>query len=108
MPPWEICELYPPLDIKDILGYPNNLPPKWENNILKLDDDALCVILHVSSFFKYVSKLNEGHEDVLIRLFVIFLEEYQWMWVKDLTGLMKITSLVGVIQVFLKCCFSRV
>jgi hypothetical protein len=54
MAPWELHELYPPLDIGDIIGYPNNLPPKWEKNILKFDSDSLCAIPHVSSFFGYV------------------------------------------------------
>jgi hypothetical protein len=97
MAPWEFHELYPPLDIKDILGYPNKLPPKWEKNIPKFDGDALFAIPHVSSFLKYVSKLNERHEDVLIRLFVLSLEEDQWRWVKYCSGPRKITSLVGLI-----------
>jgi hypothetical protein len=33
--------LYPPIYIKDILGYPNKFPPKWENNIPKFNGDGL-------------------------------------------------------------------
>jgi len=69
---WELHEMYPPLDIEDILGYPNKLPPKWGNNILKFDGDALSSIPHVSSFVKYVSNFNERHDDLLIILFVFF------------------------------------
>ena len=46
-------------DIKDILGYPNEIPPKWEKNIPKFIDGTLCAILHISSFLDYVSNLNK-------------------------------------------------
>jgi hypothetical protein len=65
---------YPPLDIKAILGYLNKLPPKREKSIPKFDGDVICPISHVSSFCKYVPKLNERHEDVLIILYVLSLE----------------------------------
>jgi hypothetical protein len=77
MAPWELHEMYPPLDIKDTLGYPDKLPPKWEKNIPKFDGDPLSAIPHVSSFVKHVSELNERNEDVLIRLFLLSLETKQ-------------------------------
>jgi hypothetical protein len=43
MAPWEFNELYP-LDFKDILRYPNKLPPKWEKNIPKFDGDSFFLI----------------------------------------------------------------
>jgi hypothetical protein len=64
MAPWEFHELYPPFDIKYILGYKNKLPPKWEKNISKFDGDVIFAIPHVASSVKYVSKFNERHEDV--------------------------------------------
>jgi hypothetical protein len=36
--------MYPTLDIKDIPGYPNKPPPKYDKNIPRFDDDPRCVV----------------------------------------------------------------
>jgi hypothetical protein len=77
MAPWELHELFLLLILRIFLDTQISFLPKWENNILKFNGDVVCVILHISSFLDYVSKLNERHEDVLIILFICSLGEYQ-------------------------------
>jgi hypothetical protein len=53
-----------------------------EKRIPKFDGDAHFASQHVTSFLKFVSKLNIIHEDVFIKLFVYSLEGDPKTWIK--------------------------
>lgn len=74
MAPWVLHELYPFLDIENILGYPNKPPPKYDKKLPKFDGDPLAVVPHVLAFMRHISKFEERHEDAMIRLFLLSLE----------------------------------
>jgi hypothetical protein len=61
----------------------------------------LFLLLHVSSFVKYVSTLNERHEDVLITLFLLSLEAKQKDWFKHSCSPKSISSIAIFIEEFL-------
>jgi hypothetical protein len=103
MAPWEIHEMFPSLDIKNVLGYPNQFSPDWGDNCPKFDGDLSSVITHVVKFLKYTSDINVIHEDVLIRLFLLSLEARQKNWVKHSCNPKSISSLAVFIEEFLKC-----
>ena len=73
MAPWELQEIFPSIDIKKFLEYPNHFSPNWGGNCLKFDGSPSSVVTHVVNFLKYVSKINVTCQDVLIRLFFFYL-----------------------------------
>jgi hypothetical protein len=73
-----------------------------EEYIPKFDGDIHFATQHVTSFLDFVSRLNVMHEDVLIRLFVYSLEGDPRTWIKSCCRPKEISSLTGLIQVFLK------
>jgi hypothetical protein len=48
--------------------------PKWLEQLPKFNGDAHCVIHHVVSFLQYASEINVIHDDILMNLFVHYLE----------------------------------
>ena len=57
MASWELHEMYPALDIKDIQGYPNQPPPKYEKNLPRFNGDSFSAIPDILSFIRHVSRL---------------------------------------------------
>jgi hypothetical protein len=73
MDPWELHEIYPTLDIKDVSGYPNKPPPKYDKNLPRFNDDPCHVVKHVLSLVRHASTFEGRHEDLLIRSFICML-----------------------------------
>jgi hypothetical protein len=69
--------MFPYLNIKDISGYLNQLPPDYGKLILDFKWGIHCAIPHVLSFMKYVSTLKERHEYVLTIPFLLYLGQKQ-------------------------------
>jgi len=65
------------------------------------DGDCNLPISHVASFLEFISNINVTHEDVLLRLFVYSLEGVPRAWIKHCTIPKQISSLAGLMQVFL-------
>jgi hypothetical protein len=82
MAPWELHEIFPSLDIKNFLGYPNHFSLDWGGNCPKFDGSPSLVVTHVVKFLKYVSNIDMMHQDVIIRLFFLSLETRQKNWAK--------------------------
>jgi hypothetical protein len=74
---WSLHRMFPSLDIKDILRYPNHFSPYWGNNCPKFDGDPSLAITHVVNFLKYVLDIDVTHKDVLMILFILSLETRQ-------------------------------
>lgn len=53
MAPLSFHVLYPSFDVTEILGYPNELPPKWKEHISKFDGDIRFATQHVTSFLDF-------------------------------------------------------
>jgi hypothetical protein len=68
MAPWCFHVLYPPFDVDNIMGYPNDVPPNWRDKIPKFDGDYNFSTWHVTSFLEFISWLNVTHENVLMML----------------------------------------
>ena len=70
-------EMYPYLDVKDILAYPNIYGMNCIINVPKFDYDPSLSIDHVVIFLKCTSEINMVHEDAIMRLFIDSLKENQ-------------------------------
>jgi hypothetical protein len=53
MVPWELHEVFPSLDIKDVFGYPNHFSLDLGDNCPKFDGDTKFSITHVVKFLEY-------------------------------------------------------
>jgi hypothetical protein len=100
MAPWELHEMFPSLDIKNVSGYPNHFSLDWGDNCPKFDGDPSLAITHVVKFLKYTSEINVIHEDVLIRFFLLSLEARQKNWVKHSLSPKSISSLTFSLKNF--------
>jgi hypothetical protein len=104
MAPWELHENFPSFCIKNVLGYPNHFSLNWWDDCPKIDGDPSSTITQVVKFLKYTSKINVIHEYVLIRLFVLSLEEKKKDWVKHSCNPKSIFSIV-VFMILLLCVY---
>jgi hypothetical protein len=82
MAPWELHEIFPSLDIENYFEYQNYFSLNWWENCQKIDSDLTFSVTHVVKFLKYISQINVIHDDVLIRLFLLYLEVIKNNWVK--------------------------
>jgi len=98
MEPWELHEMFPSLDIMNILGYPNHISSDWLDDWLRFDGDPYLAITHVLKFLKYNLEINVIHEHVLIRLFLLSLEARQKNWVKHPYSPKSISSIAVFIE----------
>lgn len=99
-----ISWVYHALDVEKIQGYPNHYSgPKWLEQLPKFNGDAHCVIHHVVSFLQYASEINVIHDDLLMNLFVHYLEGEQKSWVKYCSGPTEISSFAYFFKIFFKC-----
>jgi len=70
MDPWNLHEMYPALDVKDIPGYLNHWDTNSMINVPKFDGHPSSTICHVTKFIKYASEVNMVHENACMRLFI--------------------------------------
>lgn len=89
------------LDIKDISGYPNKPPPKYDKNQPRFNDDSCCAIPHILSLARHASTFK-GRQDLLIRTFLLLLGKRQRGWVKHSCKPKGIPSLRVFVEEFLK------
>ena len=73
MVPWDLHVLYPTLDTKNIVKYPSKHPPNYGKDFPKFGGNPFDVVPHILAFMKHMLKLKERHEDVVIKLYVLFL-----------------------------------
>jgi hypothetical protein len=55
MEPWELHQMFPSLDSKNVPGYPNHFSLNWGDNCPEIDGNPSSTITHVVKFLKYTS-----------------------------------------------------
>jgi hypothetical protein len=63
--------VYPTIDFKSLQGYPTCFDTKWSSNPPRFEGGL--PIPHIVYFFKYISEIELGEEDVLVKLFILSL-----------------------------------
>ena len=72
---WCFHEAYKALNIEDVYWYPNNFPMDWLESIPKFDGYPSLAIAHIVMFTQLILDLDCDQDDVIIRLFLLSLEE---------------------------------
>jgi len=72
---WRLHEAYKALDIEDVYWYPNKCLMDWLESIPKFDGDPSLDIAHIFMFTQLILDLYCDQDDVIIRLFLLSLEE---------------------------------
>ena len=78
---------YAPMNLAIILGYPNRIPHvDWKTYLpIFKDQKGDDSVIHLFMFYKHIHKLGVGwHEDSLMRLFRISLQENDRSWYEGL------------------------
>jgi len=68
MASWE--QLYPTIGFKSVQEYPTCFDTKWSNNLPRFWG---LPTPHIVNFLEYISEVELGGEDVLIKLFILSL-----------------------------------
>jgi hypothetical protein len=93
---WE--QMYPSIDFSSVQGYPNYFDTKWLNNspiFLGLPTP------HIVNFLEYLSKIELGGEDALIKLFILTMPSYLQDWLKGCCKDRGISSFIHLISRFI-------
>jgi hypothetical protein len=75
--PWAFNKVYSSHNVQNIPGYPNLCPAWWREKWPKFDGDPTLVVTHVVKYMRYASSINVMHEDVLMKIFVYYLDSSQ-------------------------------
>jgi hypothetical protein len=70
-----VVQCFPPLDFSAILGYPNDLLVRWGKHSPRFHGCINSAKLHISSCVEFTLDLEVVHEDVMMRIFVLILED---------------------------------
>jgi hypothetical protein len=97
MAPWE--QVYPTINFKSFQGYPHYLDTKWLNNSPRFGG---LPISHIVEFLKYISEIELGGEDVLVKLFILSLPSFLQDWFKSCCEDRGISSFVDLISRFIE------
>jgi hypothetical protein len=97
MAPWE--QVYPTIDFKSFQGYPHYFDTKWLNNSPRFGG---LPITHIVEFLKYISEIELGGEDVLVKLFILSLPSFLQDWFKSCCEDRGISSFVDLISRFIE------
>jgi hypothetical protein len=93
---WE--QMYPSIDFRSFQGYPNYFDTKWLNNspiFLGLPTP------HIVNVLEYLSEIELGGEDALIKLFILTLPSYLQDWLKGCCKDRGISSFIHLISRFI-------
>jgi hypothetical protein len=96
MASWE--QLYPTIDFKSLQGYPTCFDTKWSNNLPRFWG---LPTPHIVNFLEYMSEIELGGEDVLIKLFILSLPSFLQDWFKGCCEDRGISSFVHLISRFI-------
>jgi hypothetical protein len=88
--------VYLTIDFKILKGYPIFFDTKWSSNPPRFEGGL--PIPHIVEFFKYMSKIELGGEDVLVKLFILSLPSFLKYWFKDCCEDRHISSFVHLIM----------
>jgi hypothetical protein len=97
MAPWE--KVYLTIDFKTFQGYPHYIDPKWLNNSPRF---VGLPITHIVEFMKYISKIEWGGVDILVKLFILSLPSFLQDWFKGCCEGRGISSFVDLISRFIE------
>jgi hypothetical protein len=96
MASWE--QLYPTIDYKSFQGYPNRFDTKWSKNLPRFWG---LPTPHIVNFLEYISEVELGGEDVLIKLFILSLPSFLQDWFKGCCEDRGISSFIHLISRFI-------
>jgi hypothetical protein len=65
--------VYPTINLKFFQGYPHYFDIKWLNNSPSFGGLSIS---HIVDFLKYISEIELGGEDVLVKLFILSLPSF--------------------------------
>jgi hypothetical protein len=85
-PPW-VKNVYKALDISRIQGSPHDMPEKYNKWLPKfVGNNVITVKDHLARFYDVVgeAKVPQDHEDVVMKLFSLSLEEDVKVWFRGL------------------------
>jgi hypothetical protein len=94
---WE--QMYPSIDFRSFQGYPNYFDDKW------LDNSPTFLGLpapHIVNFLEYLSEIELGGEDALIKLFLLTLPPYLQKRFKSCCKDRGISSFIQLINKFIE------
>jgi hypothetical protein len=96
MASWE--QVYPTIDFKSLQGYPTCFDTKWLSNPPRFWG---LPIPHIVNFLEYMSEIELGGEDVLVKLFILSLPSFLQDWFKGCCEDRGISSFVHLISRFI-------
>jgi hypothetical protein len=97
MAPWE--KMYPTIDFKSLQGYLDYFEEKWLKNSPRFRGFP---ITHIVEFLKYISEIQLGGEDVLVKIFILSLPSFLQDWFKSFCEDRGISSFVDLISRFIE------
>jgi hypothetical protein len=97
MAPWE--QVYPTIDFKIFQGYSHYFDTKWLNNSPRFGG---IPIPHIVEFLKYISEIELGGEDILVKLFILSLSSFLQDWFKSCCEDRGISSFVDLVSRFIE------
>jgi hypothetical protein len=97
MAPWE--KMYPTINFKSFQGYSHYFDAKWLNNSPRFGG---LPITHIVEFLKYISQIELGGEDVLVKLFILSLPSFLQYWLKSCCEDGGISSFVDLVSRFIE------
>jgi hypothetical protein len=72
-----------------------------DEHIAKFHGHNDSTTLHITSFMKVISDFDVVHEDVMMKMFALTLEDFAEIWFENL-GRKEISSFAGLIKAFHK------
>jgi hypothetical protein len=83
----KITARFAPFDFSVLLGFTNTIPhiEEWGDCLpIFKEDDGYSPIEHLIAFHKYMHQMGIFHEDVLMKMFMFYLEGDARQWYKYL------------------------
>ena len=91
--------MYSAIDLKKIQRYPHFFDAKWLKNSPRFRG---LPITHIVEFLEYVSEIELGGEDVMVKLFILSLPSFLQDWFKSCCEDRGISSFVDLINRFIE------
>jgi hypothetical protein len=92
----QVC---PTINFKKFQGYLHYFDTKWSSNSPTF---ACLPIAHIVEFLKYISEIELGGEDVLVKLFILSFPSFLQDWFKSCCEDRGISSFVDLISRFIE------
>jgi len=104
---WRFHVAYKGLDVQSIYWYPKKCMIKKLIHVPKFDGDSSSIVAHVTKFIESMIHSSIEQEDMIVRLFLLSIEERKRDWIKHSCSPKSISSSIILIWDFLKHWSSR-